>query len=286
MRHKQLRAFHAVALEGSFTKAAELLCLTQPALTVQVRNLEKEYGVLLFERHAQTVQLTPQGQALFTLTQQLFSVEQQIKDQLDSSQNALSGQLRLGTDNPYTAIMLAAKFQQHFPAIDIELTPGNSRQVTQDLVQKKIDLALITNPTDDPRIGCIPLQDTHLHVLVSASPEWKARTQISLTELKQHPLLAREVNSNTQKLVERIAFTQNIELNYQLRLGNRELLKEAVAAGLGVGFVMSGEVGHDPRLHSLKLEGETQQYQDNLLYRLSDRHRTIIIETLKLASTS
>lgn len=286
MRHKQLRAFHAVALEGSFTKAAEFLCLTQPALTVQVRNLEKEYGVQLFERQAQTVNLTPQGQTLFTLTQQLFSVEQQIKDQLDSSQNTLSGQLRLGTDNPLTAIMLAAKFQQRFPAVEIELAPGNSRQVMQDLVQKKIDLALITDPTDDPRIGCIPLQDTHLHVLVAASPEWKIKTQISLTELQQHPLLAREVNSNTQKLVERIASAQGIELNYQLRLGSRELLKEAVAAGLGIGFIMSGEVGHDPRLHSLRLEGETQQYHDKLLYRLSDRHRTIIMETLKLASTS
>ena len=282
MRHKQLRAFHTVAVESSFTKAAERLCLTQPALTVQVRNLEKEYGVRLFDRQAHRVELTEQGRTVFELTQQLFSLEGQIKDTLNSNSSELTGQLFMGVDNPFIALPLIAEYQHRFPCVDIELVSGNSRQVWQDLLQERVDLALITEPPEDSRVERIAMNDTHLLVAAPATSEWKAHSRISLKDLKNQPLIRREANSNTQKLVESLSDKLAINLSYKFTLGSRELMKEAVAAGLGIGFVMSGEAGADPRLHFMTLEHAEEIRSDYLLYRRSDRHRKVVSAMLSL----
>lgn len=282
MRHKQLRAFHSVAMEGSFTKAAERLCLTQPALTVQVRNLEKEYGVRLFERQAHSVVLTEQGEEVFELTQQLFVLEGRIKDTLNNNSSELTGQLRMAVDNPFMALPLIAEYQHRFPSVEIELISGNSHQVWQDLIQERADLALITEPPEDSRIRRIRLNKTHLLVVVPATPEWTGQQRISLKELKLLPLISREANSNTQRLVAQLSSQLDIKLNYKFTLGSRELMKEAVAAGLGIGFVMSSEAGADPRLHFMTLDQADEIRSDYLIYRNIDQHRKVIMAMFSL----
>ncbi|WP_286238803.1 LysR substrate-binding domain-containing protein [Neptuniibacter halophilus] len=282
MRHKQLRAFHRVAVEGSFTRAAERLSLTQPALTVQVRNLEKEYGVRLFDRQGHQVVLTDQGRELFDLTQQLFALEDRIRDSLSSNSSELTGKLLIGVDNPFVALPLIAEYQHRFPSVEIELSSGSSQQIWQDLLQERIDMALITEPRDDPRLQRIVLNETHLLVAAPATPEWCAQERISLHDLKALPLISREAGSNTQRLVDRVAAQLKIRLNYKFTLGSRELVKEAVAAGLGIGFVMSGEAGVDPRLHFMNLEQAEETRSDYLLYRVNDRHRKVITAMLQV----
>ena len=286
MKHKQLKAFHAVALESSFSRAAERLCLTQPALTVQVRNLERDYGVRLFERLAHSVSLTRQGKELFALTQQLFAIETDIRDSLNSHACQLSGELRIGVDNPYAALPLVDRYRNSFPGVRVELVPGNGRQVMQSLLEEQVDMAVVTHAQEDPRLIRLALQKTRLLALTTADSPWASKRQIAPSDLLREPLICREATSNTHRLLHQALAEQQSEFSgavaQSLRVGSRELMKEAVVAGLGIGFVMSGEVGEDSRLHSLEIEGIAECRTDYLLYRISDRHRKVISGVLEV----
>jgi len=281
LKHKQLKAFHAVALESSFSRAAERLCLTQPALTVQVRNLERDYGVRLFERLAHSVKLTAQGESLFALTRQLFAIENEIRDSLHSHSEQVSGELRIGTDNPFTALPLVAACQQKHPDIRIELIAGNGRQVLSQLLEEQVDIAVVTNAPDDPRLQRTPLQQTRLQALVSTQSPLAAQQSIRIEQLLTQPLICREESANTHQLLQQAITTSGCDMGTaisgSLRVGSRELMKEAVAAGLGTGFIMSGEAGQDPRLHCLEIEGVDAACTDYLLYRVSDRYRKVVM---------
>jgi len=284
LKHKQLKAFHAVALERSFSRAAERLCLTQPALTVQVRNLERDYGVRLFDRQGHGVALTAQGESLFSLTRQLFAIECEIRDSLHSHSDQLSGELRIGTDNPFTTLPLVSALQQKHPGIRIELVAGNGRQVLSQLLEEQVDIAVVTNAPDDPRLQRTALQQTRLQALVPATSELAATGTISIAQLLTQPLVCREASANTHQLLQQ-AITDSGQdgsraIASSLRVGSRELMKEAVATGMGVGFIMSGEAGQDPRLHCLEIEGVDAIRTDYLLNRLSDRYRKVVTAVL------
>ena len=292
MKHKQLKAFDAVAREGSFSRAALRQCITQPALTVQVRNLEKDYGVRLFDRTAQGVKLTRQGTRLFELTRQLFSVEDDIRDVLNSNYQQLTGDLKVGVDNPLVAMPLVKAYRERFPGVRLDLVPGNSQSVWLDLIEQRVDVAVVTNPESDPRLRLVSINKTRLLVAVSKRHAWSERSSITLADLSGQQLISREDGSNTQRFIDRVLAehiaTRDSDIQDQdidqglpvaesiLKVGSREMMKEAVAAGLGVGFVMSGECGQDSRLHFLEVDDVTRYSFDNLVYLHNQAQRRVV----------
>ncbi len=284
MKHKQLKAFNAVAREGSFSRAALRQCITQPALTVQVRNLEKDYGVRLFDRGSYGVKLTPQGVLLFELTCRLFSIEEDIKDVLDSNYQQLTGDLKIGVDNPLIAMPLVKAYHERFPGVRLNLVPGNSQTVWLDLIEQRVDVAIVTNPDEDPRLRLVPINETRLLVAVSKQHPWVVRQSICLSELKGESLISREDGSNTQRFIEEVLTGLGCSFVSSLTVGSREMMKEAVATDLGVGFVMSGECGEDPRLHFLEVEGVSQRSIDNLVYLHNHAQRRVVKGLLEVVN--
>src|SRR5690348_830711 len=124
MNHTALRAFHAVATEGSFTSAAASLRLTQPTLSAQVKAVEEEYGTALFVRRARRIALTEVGTALLEITRRLFALEEQAAELLSQARELTVGRLRLGADSPYHVMPFVAGFAQRYPRIDLTLSLG------------------------------------------------------------------------------------------------------------------------------------------------------------------
>lgn len=284
MKHKQLKAFDAVAREGSFSRAAQRQCVTQPALTVQVRNLEKDYAVRLFERTAHGVLLTRQGTRLFELTRRLFSVEEEIKDVLDSNYRQLTGDLKVGVDNPLVTMPLVKAYRERFPGVRLDLVPGNSQAVWLDLIEQRVDVAVVTNPEDDPRLRRIELNQTRLLVAVSQQHPWVTRQSIRLSDLTGQALISREDGSNTQRFIEQVLAEHDGCFDRSLKVGSREMMKEAVASGLGIGFVMSGECGQDARLHFLEVDDVTRSSIDTLLYLHNQAQRRVVSGLLEVVT--
>ncbi len=253
MRATQLRAFHLVAREGSFSAAADHAGLTQPALTIQVRNLEKTYGLRLYDRTADGVRMTPAGDALFRLTRELYGVQDRIAGYLSAARDLETGDLRLSADGPHLATKLIAAFRSHFPGVHISLSLGNASAVWDDLAEGRADAVVAA---DAPKVSAnyiVPVQQSRLAVLVDASHALSKRRKISVKDLAGQSVVVRERRSNTQRMVNGLLRKHGVVLGNQMELGSREAVVEAVAASLGIGFIFASEVTPDPRVNVLEL---------------------------------
>ena len=141
--HAQLKAFHAVAVHGSFTRAAERLYLTQPAISDQVRKLEERFGVLLFHRNKRSVRLTDLGERLLAITQRLFVVEAEAKELLQESRALQTGSLVLAVDAPVHVLPQIARFCELYPGINVKIETGNTDESLLRLFNYQADLALL-----------------------------------------------------------------------------------------------------------------------------------------------
>ena len=252
INHAHLRAFNAVATHGSYTRAAEVLHVSQPTLSAHVKELEERYSVKLFERRGRGVVLTDFGRSVLDITERLFRIETEVEELLISARELITGQLRVGADSPYHIIPIMAAFQGRYPGIQLSISFGNSEQLLKSLRSSKCDIAVLPNvPGDDRRLSSVPLKPDRLVVFVNQSHAWAKRSSIRLQELKGERLVLRESGSNTRALFVKAMREMQIPVDDVMEIGSREGVREAVAAGLGVGVVSESEFGCDNRLHAL-----------------------------------
>lgn len=247
MNLAQLRAFHAVAVEGGFTRAARRLGISQPAVTVQVRALERAHGIRLFDRRGGAVELTAFGRELLGRTRRVFALLDEIGDMLQSAGALLRGRLELGADGPFAVMELIAAFRDRYPQVQIQTRMGNTARVLRDLEEGRTDLAVLMLERPHAGLDAIPLREDRLVALVPRGHPWARRRRLGLAELDGQPMLFREQGSATRALLSAALEQAGIAAKVVLELGSREALREAVAAGLGIGCIFEGEIGRDDR---------------------------------------
>jgi aminoethylphosphonate catabolism LysR family transcriptional regulator len=254
--HSQLRAFHAVATEGSFTKAAQLLNVTQPTLSGQVRALEERFGVRLFDRRRRRIEVTDIGRNLLDITFRMFSLELEAVQVLSAAHALKRGHLRIGADAPYHSVPFLSAFHRRYPDLRLSMTMGNTRSLLDDLLDQRCDVAIAANVKSDSRIFALPFRQDHFIAFVDRAHAWARRRGVKLAELATQRLLLREPTSNTRQTFDAAMAKAGIVPGEVLEIGSREAIKEAVAAGLGVGVVAQSELGDDLRLKALPFEGQ------------------------------
>ena len=285
MRYFQLRAFDAVARERSFSKAASLLGLTQPAITTQVRNLEESCQQALFVRTTQGVQLTDAARPLFELTRQMFSTEEQIEDLVSLATAYRHGSLKLAADGPHVALQVVAAFREQYPGIDISIALGSQREVWDDLLGYRVDAAVVGNAASDARIMAIPVAQQDMRVLLPKDHPLAAFESLTLADLKAHPVIRRESGSNTQRLIDEALQRARFSLPTALELGSREAVLEAVKQGLGIGFVLDREIPDGTHTVAVPLVELRACNVDSVVCLHSQRKRGIVQTFLSVAAT-
>ena len=250
--HAHLRSFHAVATHGSFTRAAEMLHITQPTLSGQVKELEERYGTKLFVRHGRHIELTDIGKSAFSITRLMFRHEEEVEHLLQSARALTSGELRVAADSPYIATPLLAQFQRLYPGIQISIQYGNSQQLMSWVEARRCDIAFLPNiPQEDERLFSIPLSPDRLVVFVSQDHDWAERRSVSIEELVSQRVVLREKGSRTRSIFEEAIAEAGLSLQNVMEISGREGVREAVAAGFGIGIVAENELLADSRLRAL-----------------------------------
>lgn len=146
MNYLYLRAFHAVASERSFTRAAQVLRVSQSTLSWQVKALEESYGVRLLDRRGRNVVPTDVGEATLALTREVFRIQDEIATVLDQSKRLQAGRLKVGADGPRHIMPVLDDFMRLHPNVVISLTTGNARKVLSDLLNYETDVAIVASP--------------------------------------------------------------------------------------------------------------------------------------------
>jgi aminoethylphosphonate catabolism LysR family transcriptional regulator len=251
----QLRSFHAVAEEGSFTRAAARLGVSQPTLSEQVRALEERFGVKLFERAGRGVELTELGRRLREVTRRIAADEEQAEGLLVSARGLKSGRLRVMADAPHLILPILGLFHRRHPEIQLSIAFGNRSAVDLALRDRRCDVAVLPDPPQDERVWNLLLRRDRLVAMIARDHPWRERRSVALEDLAAQTLLLREPGSGTRARFESALEEAGLRPARVLELGSREAVAEAAAAGLGLGIVSESEFGHDRRLRKLELRG-------------------------------
>jgi DNA-binding transcriptional LysR family regulator len=258
MENFRLKVFRVVANHLNFSRAAEELLLTQPAVTQQIKALEDEYGVSLFDRSGGHIALTPSGEALLPYAEKIKEIADEAYAAVSAASGRLGGQLALGasqTIGQYLLPNLVAGFLRENPRISVTAISGNTDTILEALVAHRIQLALIEGPAMRKDIHVEPFMEDQMVLVVPSSHEW-ADHEIEIDSLRDAPLLMREFGSGSRRVVENAlsqAGLKKKDLKTRMELDSTEGLLSAVEAGLGVTFVSRWTVRNQLSLGTLKL---------------------------------
>jgi DNA-binding transcriptional LysR family regulator len=258
MENFRLKVFRVVASHLNFSRAAEELLLTQPAVTQQIKALEEEYGVPLFDRSGGTITLTPSGKALLPFANRLKEISEEAYAAVARVSGKLAGQLTIGasqTIGQYLLPTFIAGFLRENPRVSISTISGNTDEILQALAAHRIEIALIEGPALRKDVHVEPFMDDHIVLVVPASHEW-AEQNVDLPALIKAPLLMREFGSGSRRVVEKAFSAAGIsskKLNIRMEFDSTESLLNAVEAGLGVTFVSQWAARNHLALRTLKV---------------------------------
>ena len=253
----RLKVFRAVAEHLNFRKASEHLFLTQPAVTLQIKALENELGVRLFDRSANKVTLTSQGSILLGFANKIAALASEAEQKLDAERDTLSGELSLGVSTTiaqYVLPWLIGAFLDEHSRVQLSLHSGNTARIVELLLEREVSIGLIEGPARERGIHAEPFMQDEL-VLITA-PNFEA-DRLTAHQLAESNLLMREQGSGSRRVVE-TALAEKSGLKLKafksvMDLDSTEAIKSAVEAGLGIGFVSRWAVCKELELGVLKV---------------------------------
>jgi DNA-binding transcriptional LysR family regulator len=258
MENFRLRVFRAVARHLNFRIAAEELLLTQSAVTQQIKAIESELDVPLFDRAGGRVALTPAGDALLPFAERLAELSAQAREAVAAINGGSAGRLSLGasqTIGQYLLPKLIAGFLQQHPKVEISVIGGNTQTILEALVEHRVQLCLIEGPPMRRDVQLEPFMEDHMVCVVPAGHEW-AEAEIGLEQLQEATLVARELGSGSRRIVEQALEKAGVEvkkLHLVMTFDSTEGLLSAVEAGLGIAFVSRWAVRNQLALGTLKV---------------------------------
>ena len=255
LNFNHLRCFHAVATEGSFTKAAVSLNVGQPSITTHVKALEEDFGLELFARHGHHVELTDVGNALLGITSHIFSLEEEAVGVLTEASGLRSGHLRVGAIGPSQVTAMIVAFGQRYPDVELSVSLGNSQDVLSGVLNFRSDIGILPIEEIDTRLHSVPFGENRIVLLVRDDHAWAALDKIDICDLEGERFVLREEGSATRYAFEHALAQNNVTIRPVLAIGSREAVREAAANGLGVGIALEDETLPHERLKSLRVSG-------------------------------
>ena len=244
----QLRAFEAVTRTGSFTRAAERLHVTVPAVSLQVRSLEREHGVRLFDRVGRRVRLTPAGEALRQYAERIFTLVHDAERALQGTGDFHGTRLRVAATPTCAGYYLAPfwkRLRRRYPGLQLEVSVHNTRTVRQRLLALEDDLGMLGGATEDGALIVRPFARDTMVAIVSPEHPWAKRKAVTLKALGREPLILREPGSAGREIVERALRTAGIEPRAVMEMTSTEAIKQAVEANGGVAVLARAVVQRD-----------------------------------------
>ncbi len=259
MENFRLKVFRTVAVESNFRRAAELLHLSQPAVSQQIRALESELGTALFDRSHGKVRLTDAGSVLLQYAKQGEQLADEAFQAVQQTKGQVAGSLRIGasmTIAQYILPRIVGSFLREHPRVRLALRSANSEQIIAALANDEIELGLIEGPVSSREVFRQKFFEDRLVLIAGRQSPWGRQASLTLQALSQVPLLMRERGSGSRRVVEsalRKAGIARRDLNILLELDSIVATISALEAGIGVAFVSEWAIQKELRLGTIRI---------------------------------
>lgn len=252
MNFNQLKCFHTVAEYGSFTAASKVLFIGQPSITTHIKSLERRFGVELFYRHGHTVVLTKTGEDLLVNTKKIFELERKSEEMLRAVGGLLEGEIRISAFDPVQVAKIASHFHKQLPGIKIKVSFGNSDKLIESLLSLEADVAILPK-LGDKRLYTLPYKRVPITIITNDQDPLGKLPGINIQQLEGINMIVREQGSMQQRIVNHYLNSENINIHPVLEIDSQDAVREAIAAGMGVGIALDSEEYFDPRLRKVQL---------------------------------
>jgi LysR family transcriptional regulator, low CO2-responsive transcriptional regulator len=268
-----LRAFHYTAQLGGTTAAAVKMGVSQPTVSAQIGELERQFGVELFMQVGRRLQRTDFSESLLVVTERLFDLEEEAHSMLTDAHGLRSGHLRVAAVGPYNVMPLLGQFRRWYPGIHISLSVGDSKQIVEKILSYQADVGVLVHAVGDERVQCIPFRPQRLRVFAHHAHHLAASATLAVRDLDGQDLVCREPGSTTQEVFDAALASAGVRMNRVMEIGSRESVREAVACGIGLGVVSEIAYVNDPRLRLLSID-DLQAFTHSHVICLRERLRS------------
>lgn len=257
MADRRLQVFHTVARLLSFTKAAEALHMTQPAVTFQVRQLEEAFNTRLFDRTHNRISLTEAGERVRSYAERILSLYAEMDEEIREMTGEVKGILLLGASTTIAEYMLPTllgEFKRHYPDVGIRLREANSDAIVAMVENNEVDLGLVEAPVGNKNLVVETCRMDPMVLICPPDHTLATLDEVPLEVLGEYPCICREEGSGTREVLLEALRAQGMsyeDLNVIMELGSPEAIKGAVEAGMGVAILSRSTVAKELRLGTL-----------------------------------
>lgn len=284
MADRRLRVFYTVARHLSFTKAADVLFMTQPAVTFQVKQLEEHFNARLFERIPGKISLTPAGRLVLSYAERILALSEEMETRVGELTGAVSGPLLIGASTTIAEFMLPqilGEFKARHPQVQAHLTVANSETIENRVADSTLDLGLIESPSHLPSLHTEVCCDDQLVMICAPGHALAGRASIAARELAEYPYVSREEGSGTREFAGQYLRQCDVaddDLEVVMELGSPEAIKGVVATGMAVSILSRATIAKElklgllvavplepPLIRKLSLVYPREKFRSNLL---------------------
>jgi DNA-binding transcriptional LysR family regulator len=257
MADRRLQVFHTVAKHLSFTKAAEALFMTQPAVTFQVKQLEEQFNARLFDRSHARITLTPAGELVLDYADRILKLSGELETRMAEMSGDIAGPLQIGaslTNGEFILPQVIGEFQAAHPRVQIHLTVGNSETIESRVADHALDLGFIESPSHLSSLETQDICEDELVVICAPRSELARNRRLTPSQLAARPYVSREAGSGTREVADRYFRQYGIppeDLNVVMELGSTVAIKSVVETGLGYSIVSRATIPKELRLGTL-----------------------------------
>lgn len=257
MADRRLKVFSTVARLLSFTKAAEALHMTQPAVTFQIRQLEEQFNTRLFDRTHNRINLTEAGERVYHYATRIFDLYDEMENSVRELTGEISGVLTIGASTTIAEYMLPAllgEFKRAYPEVGLRLRVANTDGIVSMVENNLIDLGVVEGPVNNKNLAVELCRIDHLVLTVPPGHPLAGARSIPPREILDHPYISREEGSGTRGVIADYLRANGIdeqELNVIMELGSPEAIKGAVEGGIGVTIMSLTTLGKELSLGTL-----------------------------------
>lgn len=256
MNLKQLQAFYLVAKRGSCTKAAEELIVTQPAVTIQIKSLEKSLNLKLIQHFGENSVMTEAGELLYSYAEKIFNLVAEAKEGMEDFKKLIKGTLKVGATKNYARYImpfLLYKFQEKFPSVKVILDEGNSEDIVRRILELKSELGFCARVSSDRKLGSIPFTTVEFVLVASLQHRFSKRKSISLKELNGEPVILREKGSGSRVAVLNKFEKYGIKPSVLIEAGSLDFIIGYIEQGKGVSFMFEPDIKRELERGILKI---------------------------------
>ncbi|RFU70379.1 LysR family transcriptional regulator [Peribacillus saganii] len=248
MYYDALKTFVTVAEVKNFTKTAEMLRMSQPSVSLHIKNLEKEFQTQLFVRSPKWLKITPTGEILYERAKQMITIYEQTRQDILEHHNSIKGELKIGasfTIGEYILPSLLFDLQKKYPELELQVIIGNTEEITESVRMYNVDIGLIEGQTNENEVTVNPFMKDELFIVSSPYHSLACRDEATIADLQDQAWITREVGSGTREYLNHVIRSNGLKIKSMLTISSNQGIKETLIHGMGLSLLSRSVIERD-----------------------------------------